>query len=841
MLIGSAFTVLLFIVYWFLTFNLTDGIFEKQKVKKGYRFPVIVVNTGIILYSFSLVGGSFYSYIFIFILLMVSFTIFYKDNMGTSLFCASACILHVMAIRAIVTAFFSMSLGISVYDVANDRGLLMLSINVAAVITNIAIFVVWKYIPADMIKIINQHSEQQWFMIAWMSVFNFYLVFNAKIYSEPAFHPNLAANELLAPLSILSGLYIVLFFAFKTVNLLGYKEKSAVLQQAVYQEQMYRNSATRDAIKTYEVNLSQNMILKGFEEEGGLSGAVNHRYSDMLYFMAHKLIHSEDIEKFTFSASRSSLIREFEAGKSELSMEYRRITEKGEFIWVRAVANLFKSIETGDTIAYVCIRNIEEEKNHQIKLQYKAERDPLTGLYNKEMTGKLINEKLMFQSQSNNAALFMIDIDNFKGINDHFGHVYGDVVICELADKLRHIFSEDDIIGRIGGDEYMAFMKEGGSAEVVEEKAAEICKAFYTVYNGTDDEKYIISSSVGISVSPKDGDSFEELYSHADIALYEAKNKGKNTFIKYNGQSFKGYQSKRKEILRKDGAAPGSFRQNRIEYVFKILYQSDNPFAAIHSVLELVSSHFCFGRGYIFETSKDGQTTSNTFEWCEEGVKSQIDSLQNVPIEAVSTANSHFHKEGVFILRTLKELQPQEREVLEPQGIKSMFQFGIFDHNNLLGFIGFDDCEKERVPNDMELDEITTICNILAIFFIKQRISEESANNLEALEEVMDHLENYIYVIDTETYHVLFMNEKTRKIMNSENSKEPCHRFFRGKDSQCDDCPMRILSDNPLQKASCFIYNEKLNLWLETSASYLRWIDGSTACLINCLETTEKR
>ncbi|MEG0377376.1 MAG: GAF domain-containing protein, partial [Eubacterium sp.] len=283
-----------------------------------------------------------------------------------------------------------------------------------------------------------------------------------------------------------------------------------------------------------------------------------------------------------------------------------------------------------------------------------------------------------------------------------------------------------------------------------------------------------------------------------------------------------------------------SFRQNRIEYVFKILYQSENSKTAIRSVLELVSSHFAFERGYIFETSKDGKTTSNTFEWCAEGVKAHIDNLQNVPIDIVATAHTHFHKTGTFILRTLDDLRPEEREVLEPQDIKSMFQFGIFDHNNLLGFIGFDNCEEESVPSDADIDEITTICNILATFFVKQRISDESAKNLNSMVEVMNHLENYIYVINTETFEVLFMNERIGMLMEKEDVSPYCYSFFRGNDSQCPDCPVRKLMDEKRERSTAKIYNKKLGIWIETTASILRWMDGETACLVNCLDISKQ-
>lgn len=171
-----------------------------------------------------------------------------------------------------------------------------------------------------------------------------------------------------------------------------------------------------------------------------------------------------------------------------------------------------------------------------------------------------------------------------------------------------------------------------------------------------------------------------------------------------------------------------------------------------------------------------------------------------------------------------------------------MFQFGIFDKSNLLGFIGFDNCLNESIPNDTEIDEITTICNILATFFVKQHIDEVAAMDFKSRQEVMDHLDNYVYVVNMETFEVLFMNEKVKKVMNaSTGGKTACYSFFRGNEEQCTDCPMRQMKGDGPENIMCELYNDKLEIWTETRASLLRWTDGGNACLINCLDISKQK
>lgn len=531
----AALLAIMYLLYWPLIFKLMDGIFKKQMRGKLHRIPIALGAATVTLFTSTLEWGSFYTYLIAFLVLICSLRFLYDGSWGETLFCSSACIIHVMALRAIVASLFSMATGLSVYWVSNTPFWSVVSIAVAAAATNLAIVAVIKFIPAHRVRILNQHREQQFFMIAWMTVFNLYLFYNANVFDMPANHPTLTGNQLIAPVAILLGLYIVLFFAFKTTVLLGYEEKSAVLQQEVYLEQQYRDAATKDALATYEVNLTKNLFLDGHQHWAEELGEMALCYSDLLSFASRRLIHSEDSTVAVKQVMPDSLIRKFESGKSESSVEYRRLLEGGEYIWVRAVVNLMKNRETGDIIAFICIKDINEEKRHQLDLQYRAERDPLTGLYDKEMTGKLINEKLLANSARNISVLFMIDVDCFKGINDSFGHVYGDGVLCELAAKLKQIFRSDDIVGRIGGDEYIAFIENCVNRKIVEEKAAQICEAFYAPYKDSMGIDHIISGSVGIAVSPKDGISFEELYHHADIALYQAKRDGRNTSAFYMG------------------------------------------------------------------------------------------------------------------------------------------------------------------------------------------------------------------------------------------------------------------------------------------------------------------
>lgn len=353
------------------------------------------------------------------------------------------------------------------------------------------------------------------------------------------------------------------------------------------------------------------------------------------------------------------------------------------------------------------------------ELSHLAQHDQLTGLYNKTYTESLIKEIMKNRCKNDyQLALLIVDIDNFKDINDRLGHLYGDVVLTQLAEKLHSLFRSDDIVGRIGGDEFFVLMKNYTSTEILKKRANEICTVFHKTYS-QGSTFVTISGSIGIALCPDHAVSFDSLYRKADAALYHSKASGKNTFSIYTDNLSPTYTSERTKI--DHNILNKSFKDNRIEYVFRLLYNSVDTVSSIQSILQLLTESYGFSRGYIFETTADGYYTNNTFEWCINEVAPQIHNLQNLPAETTAVANRAFLESGMFIVKNIKHLPSADRSILEPQGILSMFQFGIIDNGKLRGFIGFDDCVRERIPTDTEIDELSTVCHVLGTFLLKYR------------------------------------------------------------------------------------------------------------------------
>ncbi len=196
------------------------------------------------------------------------------------------------------------------------------------------------------------------------------------------------------------------------------------------------------------------------------------------------------------------------------NMIYRLVMAVGVFLGIVVVINIISRL-----------RSNEKRK----KLEQKADTDLLTGLNNKLATERKMKE-YMEKHPKEQALLFVLDVDNFKKINDTLGHAFGDEVLSALGHRMASIFRSSDIIGRTGGDEFMILLKKLDSEEILEKEAKKLCD-FFKDFQVGEYVKYAATASIGAAVSLRTAMTLKACTKRRTARCTRQKNEGKASLL----------------------------------------------------------------------------------------------------------------------------------------------------------------------------------------------------------------------------------------------------------------------------------------------------------------------
>lgn len=326
---------------------------------------------------------------------------------------------------------------------------------------------------------------------------------------------------------------IVLFVITSIIR----KYNAQIVKLTVAKEKAHRTAFQEETEKLYEniheIDITHNRAANEATESyfEGLGTSKKLPFDKALHEIAQQQIKVEFRDGYINTFSPNNVLQLYQEGTESLSYEMMISNDGGyTYYWIRITARIFFWEEDKSVRMLVYRQNIDSEKRREIVMAEKMQRDSLSGLYNKAATQELIR-RLLAEHPERMYAFFILDIDDFKLVNDTFGHAMGDQVIADFAGKIKRQFRESDIVGRIGGDEFVVFVPIP-SKEWLEKKVEALSQSLrYEFLQG--DKSSSITSSIGVAISPEDGENFETLYQNADGALYQAKENGKNRYTFY--------------------------------------------------------------------------------------------------------------------------------------------------------------------------------------------------------------------------------------------------------------------------------------------------------------------
>lgn len=487
------------------------------------------------------------------------------------------------------------------------------------------------------------------------------------------------------------------------------------------QRNIIRQSISEDILFDYDV-LTDTLRLS--DKYANLTGvpAVISQYSEKV--LREKSVYPADIPVFV------DLIQNLR-NNIKMSNTILRFRHKdGRYYWYHLIGAAITDDSGRITRMVGKAVNMNRQKEEMLELVERAQRDPFTKLYNKTMTETLIRQYLSYESDRSHAIL-MIDIDNFKEINDTYGHLHGDAVLVEFSRILKLKFEEKGVVGRIGGDEFLVFLRGEKNLNTIRERAQEVCRMFQQS-ESLSNMQHLLSASVGVSLSPLDGTEYEELFHKADQALYVSKRHGKGDMVFY---------SKIAELERDLSALKTASYVTEIhrditpdyrvdphlvfEATEELLTSGGSP-DGMGSVLRMIGRVLSVGRVYLVECPEDRLQCTVTCEWCAPNVEPIFGRAQKLSLEELGLHYQCFDEWGLFRCYDVHETEDTYFLKQSPS-TRSTLHCVLYDQRgSIRGFVGCDDVTTNRTWNRSESASLMVLAGLISRFaYYHKEVKEE--------------------------------------------------------------------------------------------------------------------
>ncbi len=370
--------------------------------------------------------------------------------------------------------------------------------------------------------------------------------------------------------------------------------------------------------------------------------------------------------------------------------------------------------------------------------------DPLTGLLQRNAIQLEIKSELE-KTKPTPFSIFILDVDNFKDINDSYGHMFGDLILVLIANTIKD-FLKDAKVGRIGGDEFLIVCYET-EYEKVWQILHDMCEKIREL-SKTNSNNAHITVTVGCARYGIDGTDYDTLFVKSDKALYRGKRKGRNCFIIYNEELHKNITS---EIFKNLEQAENKNASNNslLISVFDLLTTKQNYSKCINDLIHLLGTFFLLDRVSLAVKFPDGENPYMFDEWSNPNYPKYA-NLIDKNIENFKYWKRHMNERGICQIHNISNIFHTDNEfntLLKQQEVKSTLAFELSFDEETLGLIRFDMCSKKRFWQPNDINTLQIISKILAIYLYKMR--ENITLERKLYRDSLTGLDNYSQFLDT--------------------------------------------------------------------------------------------
>ena len=414
---------------------------------------------------------------------------------------------------------------------------------------------------------------------------------------------------------------------------------------------------------------------------------------------------------------------QFLRGMSNGNIEIQYADDDGHMT-LKSIRKLYMVDETtGEEYLLITKKDVTKQKNTERKYRAQAQRDSMTKLYNRVSGREIVESYLDRKNPYESCGMLVMDVDYFKGVNDSYGHLFGDKVLIKISQLLMDHFDKKAVVSRVGGDEFVVFFYDIDNNQLV----SRIGGFFDDIKTLTFAENdYIPTCSIGVCFVPKNASncSYDQIFQNADWALYQAKKRGRNRYVfcdnmhRYNEEIMEAGQ---KEAAKQQLDAR-YFQNDILATAFEVFEKHRYFDDAIKQLLQIIGIRFQLDRISVVDIDIRNNIASCSYQWRANGVKAALEKPQCYKREDFQKFFSKYNAFNALVINdeNVNEYSVEGQRLVMQNNTRTVLHIARYDEGRYAGTVAFVTCNKNRF---WSLDKMHELSEVVKLFSVYRRKS----------------------------------------------------------------------------------------------------------------------
>ncbi len=492
-------------------------------------------------------------------------------------------------------------------------------------------------------------------------------------------------------------------------------------------------------------------------------------------------------------------LEECKAGRPILEAQMRLRNHKADYLWYQLKARTLFDKNNEPVSVIGTMENIDDRKRMELRIADENMRDPLTKLYENNHAKELMSEFLSTQEGTEYAGVLLVDVDDYSSLIEKMGTTFADEVLKSMATDLDEIFYTSDVLGRVGGDQFIILMKNIKKIPDIEKKMQEIQDVVHKIYSESE-MRFATTVTIGASVFPIDGRTYDELYHNAEKALVYEKEQGKNRYGLYDHEKEPEYaklhiEEKHNKIQYQhelDMTYEHTESDSLMELAFKLIDESKDTDSAINLLLRQVARRM--GLDAIWVRHRVGREhrmfypyrcIMGDFPIDEEEIYFSDDGWEEA-VGRIKAANGYSCYSKVD-----ENTGVRASVVYKKLGIRSFARCSYFEKDEYIGSIDFISYTDEREWTKEDKQTIQAVTNVISSYLLKMKAYEDAEDEIERLtgydaitgfykyEKFLENAQEYLQNAKPGQYAIAYQDFSNFKYINETYGYEVGDKILR--------------------------------------------------------------